>query len=45
MLELLQNDYELEEMTEKEQFLAKKTQPLEPLQPRRDGLKVFLLYI
>jgi hypothetical protein len=45
MLELLQNDYELEEMDSKEDLLFKKTPVLDPDSPRRDGLKVFLLYI
>lgn len=45
MHELLQNDYEMEEMDEKEQFLSKKAQALESPRPRREGLKIFLLYI
>lgn len=45
MLELLQTDYELDEMDEMDPFLTKKTQAVDLPQPRRDGLKVFLLYI
>jgi hypothetical protein len=45
MHEMLQNDYELEENEEKEPLFLKKSQVVDPPSPRRDGLKVFLLYI